>query len=92
VHVIKAIEKKYEVDMFNRQMLSFIVKDKVEQLPLSQVTYAIDNKFIDENTLYFDNSITTKKQLVSNWIAPAGQTWLSKMFPKKDVPGAAKII
>jgi len=92
VHVIKAIEKKYNVDMFNRQMLSFIVKDKIEQLPLSQLAYAIENKFIDENTLYFDNSITTKKQLVSNWIAPAGQTWLSKMFPKKDVPGAAKII
>ena len=89
VHVIKAIEKKYEVDMFNRQMLTFIVKDKIEQLPLSQMTYAIDNKFIEENTLYFDNSITTKKQLVSNWITPAGQTWLGKMFPKKDAPGAA---
>ena len=89
VHVIKAIEKKYEVDMFNRQMLTFIVKDKIEQLPLSQMTYAIDNKFIDENTLYFDNSITTKKQLVSNWITPARQTWLGKMFPQKDAPGAA---
>lgn len=84
VHVIKDIEKKYGVDMFNRQMLTFIVKDKIEQLPISQLSYAIDNKFIDENTLYFDNSITSKKQLVSNWITPAGQTWLSKMFPKKD--------
>ncbi len=92
VHVIKAIEKKYEVDMFNRQMLTFIVKDKIEQLPLSQLTYGVDNKFIDENTLYFDNSITTKKQLVSNWITPAGQTWLSKMFPKKDALGAAETI
>jgi hypothetical protein len=89
VQVIKAIEKKYDVDMFNRQMLTFIVKDKIEQLPLSQISYAIDNKFIDENTLYFDNSITTKKQLVSNWITPAGQTWLSKMFPKKEASGTA---
>ncbi|RYF87709.1 MAG: hypothetical protein EOO03_10120 [Chitinophagaceae bacterium] len=89
VHLIKAIEEKYNVDMFNRQMLTFIVKDKVEQLPLSQLEYAIANKFIDENTLYFDNSITTKKQLVSSWIAPAGATWLSKKFNRPAPPAPA---
>ncbi len=90
VHLIKAIEKKYGVDMFNRQMLTFIVKDKIEQLPLSQLSYAIGNKFIDENTLHFDNSITAKRQLVSSWITPAGQTWLAKMFPKKDAHNTAE--
>ncbi len=80
VHVIKAIEQKYNVDMFNRQMLTFIVKDKIEQLPLSQLQYAIDNNFITADTLYFNNAISSKKQLVTEWIAPAGQTWLGKMF------------
>lgn len=80
VRIIKEIEKKYQVDMFNRQLLNFILKDKIEQLPLSQVQYAIDNKFIDENSLYFDNTITTKKQLETQWIVPAGQTWLKRMF------------
>ncbi len=80
VHVIKAIEEKYGVDMFNRQMLSFIVKDKIEQLPLSQLKYAIENNFITEETLYFNNAITSKAQLLTEWIAPAGQTWLGKMF------------
>ncbi|MBC7866458.1 MAG: hypothetical protein H7X88_02885 [Gloeobacteraceae cyanobacterium ES-bin-316] len=84
VHLIKEIEKKYGVDMFDRQMLCFIVKDKIEQLPLSQVAYAIHNKFIDKHTLYFNNSITTKKQLLTNWIAPAGETWLAKMFAGKE--------
>ncbi|MFZ4772176.1 MAG: hypothetical protein ACOYLO_18475, partial [Ferruginibacter sp.] len=67
----------------NRQMLSFVIKDKIEQLPLSQIPYAIENNFINENTRYFDNSITTKKQLVSGWIAPAGETWLKRMFTGK---------
>ncbi len=80
VHIIKAIEKKYNTDMFNRQLLSFIVKDKIEQLPLSQIPYAISNNFIDENTLYFDNSITTKQQLETGWIVAAGHSWLKKMF------------
>jgi hypothetical protein len=80
VRIIKEIEKKFQVDMFNRQLLNFILKDKIEQLPLSQVQYAIDNKFIDENSLYFDNTITTKKQLETQWIVPAGQSWLKRMF------------
>jgi len=80
VHLIQEIEKKYQVDMFNRQMLSFIIKDKIEQLPIAQVAYAIENNFIDENSLYFDNSITTKKQLLSEWITPAGNSWLKRMF------------
>ena len=92
VHVIKAIEQKYQVDMFNRQMLTFIVKDKLEQLPLAQISYAIENKFIDEHTLYFDNSITTLKHLTNNWITPAGQTWLSRMFPKKEAAASTETI
>jgi hypothetical protein len=83
VHLVKDIEKNYNVDMFNRQMLCFIVKDKIEQLPLSQLQYAIENNFINENTLYFNNTILTKKQLVKEWIVPAGETWLSKIFAAK---------
>lgn len=80
VRIIKEIEKKFNVDMFNRQLLTFILKDKIEQLPLSQIQYAIDNKFIDENSLYFDNTVITKIQLETHWIVPAGQSWLKRMF------------
>ena len=80
VHIIKTIEKKYNSELFNRQLLCFIIKDKIEQLPLSQIQYAITNNFIDENSLYFDNTITTKKQLETEWKTPAGHSWLKKMF------------
>jgi hypothetical protein len=83
VHLIKEIEKKYQVEMFNRQMLGFIIKDKIELLPLSQVPYAIENNFINESTLYFNNAITTKKQLLTEWITLAGHSWLNKMFAVK---------
>ena len=80
VHLIKSIEQQYGVDMFNRQLLTFIIKDKIEQLPLAQLQYAISNQFITEHTLYFNNTITTKRQLENEWIVPAGDTWLKKMF------------
>ncbi len=76
VHLIKEIEKKFSVNMFDRQTLSFYIKEKVEQLPLSQLKYGIDNGFIKADTLYFDNTISTKKDLEENWITEVKESWL----------------
>ena len=80
VRLIKSIEQKFNNDLFDRQLLAFIVKDKIEMLPLSQLNYAIENKFVDSNTLYFNNTITTKKQLETEWIVAAGESWLGRKF------------
>ena len=80
VRLIKEIEKKYNVEMFNRQTLAFIVKDKIEFIPLSQLKYAIENDFINANTLYFNNTVLTKEQLETSWIVPAKESWLSKQY------------
>ncbi len=77
VRLIKEIEKKFSVNMFDRQMLAFLIKDKMEQLPLSQIAYALQNKFIDADTLYFNNTILTKKELEYNWPAPVKESWLA---------------
>lgn len=76
VRLIKEIEKKYNVNMFDRLMLCFYIKEKIEQLPVSQLDYAIENKFITGETLYFDNTVLTKKTLENNWVTPVKNTWL----------------
>jgi hypothetical protein len=83
VHLIKAIEQKFNVDLFNRQNLAFIIKDKVQLLPLSQLNYAVENNFIDANTLYFNNTVLTKKELLEKWIVPVKDSWLAKRLPVK---------
>ncbi len=80
VHVIKAIEKQFTVSLFERQTLAFIVKEKVQLLPLPQLNYAIENKFVDADTLYFNNTVTTKKELLENWLIPVKESWLAKRF------------
>jgi hypothetical protein len=84
VRLIKSIEEKFKVDMFNRQFLAFVVKEKIEQVPLSQLSYAFENKFIDEETLYFNNTVLTKKQLIENWITPVKNSWLMKQLQPKS--------
>jgi hypothetical protein len=78
VRLIKEIEKKFGVDMFDRTSLAFVVKDKVQVLPMTQLQYAVDNGFISADTLYFNNTITTKKELEESWIIPIKDSWLTR--------------
>ena len=78
VRLIKDIEQRFGVNMFDRVTLAFAVKDKVQLLPLSQLQYAFDNRFIDSHTLYFNNLVQTKGELENNWLIPIKDSWLSK--------------
>jgi hypothetical protein len=78
VRLIKQIEKGFSVTLFDRQLLAFVIEDKIQLLPLAQLNYSIENNFIDESTLYFNNTVSNKNELENNWIIPAKQSWLSK--------------
>ena len=89
VRLIKDIEQQFSVNMFDRTTLAFIVKDKIELLPLSQLQYALDNEFITPDTLYFNNLIQTKEELENKWIVAVKNSWLEKRI--KDVKEVNKI-
>ena len=78
VRLIKDIEQRFGVNMFDRTALAFIVKEKIQLLPLSQLQYAFDNGFINSDTLYFNNLVQTKEELEKTWIVPVKDSWLSK--------------
>jgi hypothetical protein len=78
VRLIKDIEQRFGVNMFDRTTLAFIVKEKVELLPLAQLQYAVDNGFISTDTLYFNNLVQTKEELENKWIIQVKDSWLAK--------------
>jgi hypothetical protein len=77
VRLIKEIEKAFGVNLFDRQLLAFLVKEKVQLLPMSQLHYAMDNQFIDMESLYFNNLVQTKQELENNWLIPVKESWLA---------------
>ena len=84
VRLIKQIESDLKVQLFDRQSLAFVSKNKVELVPLSQVDYAAENHFIEADTLYFNNTIQTKEELENRWIIPIKESWLSKKIQFKN--------
>lgn len=81
VRFIKDIEKMYGVTLFDRTTLAFVVKDKVQLLPLSQLQYSFENGFINGDTLYFNNLVPTRADLETGWIIPLKDSWLARKLP-----------
>lgn len=77
VRLIKQVEEQFKIDLFNRQNLAFLVKDKIQLLPLAQLQYGFDNGFLSQDTLYFNNLVANKGEMLEKWIIPIKDSWLS---------------
>jgi hypothetical protein len=83
VRLIKSIEQTFQVALFNRQLLGFVMKDNIQLLPLAQLSYAVEHGFVTRDTLYFNNTVQTKAELQEKWMIPAGNSWLSGKFSQQ---------
>jgi hypothetical protein len=78
VRLMKQVEEKFGVTLFNRQLLAFATAEEITLLPLPELANAIENNIINADTLYFNNTVLTKAELMNNWIIPVKQSWLGK--------------
>lgn len=83
VRLIKTIEQDFRVNLFDRTTLAFVIKEKIQLLPMSQLGYAVENGFVDADTLYFNNTVQTRQELENNWLIPVSESWLARKFSKE---------
>jgi hypothetical protein len=82
VRLIKEIEQRFGVPMFDRLMLAFRPGDKTEMVPLAQLPYALEKGFIGPDTPYFNNTVQTKAELQDKWLIPLKDSWLATRYLK----------
>src|ERR1700759_73977 len=82
VRLMKSIEQRFRVQLFDRLLLAFLIEGKVQLLPLSQLDFAEENKFISRDTIYFNNTVQTKKELEEKWLLPLKESWLKDRMRK----------
>ncbi|MEP6948602.1 MAG: hypothetical protein ABI863_04985 [Ginsengibacter sp.] len=83
VRLIKNIEQDFQVELFDRLMLAFIIQERIQLLPISKISSYLENGLIGTDTLYFNNTILTKEELLNNWIIPVKESWLSARILEK---------
>jgi len=81
VHLIREIEKLFAVGLFDRQLLAFFFRDRVQLFPQAQLASGFAQGLIHPESLYFNNTVLTKKELENNWIIPVKQSWLASRIP-----------
>ncbi|MEO8766362.1 MAG: hypothetical protein ABI416_18825 [Ginsengibacter sp.] len=84
VRLIKNIEQDFGVELFDRLMLAFIIQERIQLLPLSKIAGFLKDDIIKTDTLYFNNTILTKKELIESWIIPVKESWLSTRILEKS--------
>jgi hypothetical protein len=82
VRLIRDIEQRFGVAMFDRLNLAFHVNGKVQMVPMAQVPYALENGFLNGDSLYFNNTVQTKDELAEKWIIPLKDSWLAGRYLK----------
>jgi len=89
VRLIKAIEERFQVQLFDRLTLAFQRDGKTQMVPLSQFAYALENGLITAETLYFNNTVLTKDELATKWLIPVKDSWLGARYslhlPSKEI-------
>ena len=82
VRLMKSIEHTFKVQLFDRLLLAFLIDGKVQLFPMSQLDYAEQNQFISRDTIYFNNTVQTKKELEEKWLLPLKESWLKDRMRK----------
>ncbi len=85
VRIVKEIERKYQVRLFDRIMLAFLIDDQVQLMPLSRLSQALEKGSMNENTLYINNTIRSKAELESKWIIPIKDSWLANKLHRNTL-------
>ena len=79
VHFIKAIEKQYGVNMFDRMNFTFQQDGKVKTAPRILFEELYQKGEINDDTLVFDNLVKNKGEFEERWIVPLKDSWHKQM-------------
>lgn len=82
VHIVTQLEQQLNLKFTDRTQLAFLRHDKIEPIPLNQLEYALANNIINGQTVFFNNMVTTKYDLLHNWQIPVSTSWISKRYSK----------
>lgn len=80
VRFVQEQGKRFNLDFFNRTHLAFVVKDKIETIPMAQLQPALTAGLIGPDTLYFNNTVGTRADFESKWLVPVKDSWIAGRF------------
>ncbi len=82
---IQSLESAYHITLLDRMPLAFLLNNQITFITLNALPEKIVLNWLDAETLYFDNTIHQKHQLLNKWIVKIQDSWLKQQFDKKKM-------
>jgi hypothetical protein len=79
VHFVKSLGQEYGIDFFNRSIFYYLEKDSVKSIRQADLSDAVHEGKLSENTMFFDTLVQTKLEFQNNWLKPLRQSWHSRL-------------
>ncbi len=81
VHFLQEIENEFKTQLLDKSKVAIKSNDgDVVLYPLLSLKEAVRLGEISQNTLVYNNLVSTKKDFETSWIVPVKATWLNKYF------------
>jgi hypothetical protein len=80
IKLMKQLGEELEVDFLNRMTQSYKKEGKVEIVEMNDFSKLLANNEIDENTIVFNNMVTSKTDFDNNWQVPLKNSWHKQLL------------
>jgi hypothetical protein len=79
VGFIKKVEQHLNIHLFDRMAVAYQSENEINVCSFQQFQELINQGKVSEETLVFNNLVTTKKEFESNWLIPLKKSWHKRM-------------
>ncbi len=81
-HQIQSLEKELNISLMDRTQIAFRDhNDLIEIMHMMDFRAALDNGDLNEDTVVFNNLVTTKAELKRKWETPISESWHKQWLP-----------
>lgn len=78
VRVLKSLEQMLDLRLFDRNQVAFRIGDDIVLVPLADLKQKFANSILKEDTLTFNNLVSSREAFDKEWSTPVGKTWLKR--------------
>jgi hypothetical protein len=79
VAFVKRLEQKYHRNLLQRDNVAWLDENEQIQItPLKELKQAVKDGKLNMETHVFDNLVATRKDYISRWTVPLGNSWMKR--------------
>lgn len=80
VALLKSFEEKYNVDLFDRTLVYYKSGEEIVMKKMNDFWAMRKAGIIDDETVVFNNLISTKAEFEKQWVVPFKESWHAEMW------------